>query len=345
MSRYRARLAEYDPPTLRLLRLALLLTAASCAWPAAALAHELDPGPLSPSARVGVFYYPWFATPQSDGRYAHWQQGGPAAAGRRRVELLPGAGHLLVGRRARRRRADARDRGGGHRRRDHVVVGAGLARGPAAAAAAGRRAAHGLAVAAHLEPYRGRTVASTEADIAYLRGLGISDFYVWASLGAARRRVGGDEPARRGRARLREHQPRRPRGRGRLRRALHLRRAPLRRRALPAALHAGAAPRPPLRPVRRPRLRRPARDRRPARQAAARRRPLRRDVARRAARAGGPRHDHELQRVARGHADRAGAQRPGGYESYEGAWGLHGRAAETAYLDRTAFWVQRLMRR
>ena len=34
-----------------------------------------------------------------------------------------------------------------------------------------------------------------------------------------------------------------------------------------------------------------------------------------------------------------------GYESYEGAWGLRGRAAETAYLDRTAFWVHRLMRR
>ena len=34
-----------------------------------------------------------------------------------------------------------------------------------------------------------------------------------------------------------------------------------------------------------------------------------------------------------------------GYESYEGAWGLTGPAAERAYLDRTAFWVQRLMRR
>ena len=28
-----------------------------------------------PSARVGIFYYPWFATPRTDGRYAHWQQG------------------------------------------------------------------------------------------------------------------------------------------------------------------------------------------------------------------------------------------------------------------------------
>ena len=41
--------------------------------------------------------------------------------------------------------------------------------------------ANGLAVAAHLEPYGGRTVASTEADIRWLQSLGISDFYVWDS--------------------------------------------------------------------------------------------------------------------------------------------------------------------
>ena len=26
------------------------------------------------------------------------------------------------------------------------------------------------------------------------------------------------------------------------------------------------------------------------------------------------------------------------YQSYDGAWGLHGVAAETAYLTRTAYW-------
>ena len=30
-----------------------------------------------------------------------------------------------------------------------------------------------------------------------------------------------------------------------------------------------------------------------------------------------------------------------GYKSYDGAWGLHGRAASRAYLDRTAYWVRR----
>lgn len=51
----------------------------------------------------------------------------------------------------------------------------------AAATRARRGQAVRLGVAAHFEPYRGRTVASTEADIDYLRGQGISAFYVWAS--------------------------------------------------------------------------------------------------------------------------------------------------------------------
>ena len=39
-----------------------------------------------------------------------------------------------------------------------------------------------LAVAVHLEPYAGRTVASTVADVAYLRALGIKTFYVYRPL-------------------------------------------------------------------------------------------------------------------------------------------------------------------
>jgi glycoprotein endo-alpha-1,2-mannosidase len=37
----------------------------------------------------------------------------------------------------------------------------------------------GITVAAHLEPYLGRTVASTLADVAYLRALGIHTFYIY----------------------------------------------------------------------------------------------------------------------------------------------------------------------
>ena len=39
--------------------------------------------------------------------------------------------------------------------------------------------ADGIQVAAHLEPYAGRSVASIVADVAYLRALGITTFYVY----------------------------------------------------------------------------------------------------------------------------------------------------------------------
>jgi glycoprotein endo-alpha-1,2-mannosidase len=329
---------------LRLLRLALLLTAASCAWPATAFPNELEPGPLSPSSRVGVFYYPWFATPQRDGRYGHWQQGGMQPPTDVASSFYPARGiysssdTLIV---------DAQMR---------EIAGAGIGtvitswwgrdspenrRLPQVLASARR---HGLTVAAHLEPYRGRTVASTESDIAYLRGLGISDVYVWASSQLAdadwaemNRRVEGVRVFANtnlvGRAAAGGFDgvytydvllfdgglfPRL------CRQARHLK--------LLCAPSVG-----------------PGYDARRA-TSDTRVKP-RRD---------GARYDAMWRGALRARADlvtitsynewhegtqiepaRAGH---GHYESYEGAWGLSGRAAERAYLDRTAFWVQRLMR-
>src|SRR5205085_2544095 len=42
--------------------------------------------------------------------------------------------------------------------------------------------ARGLDVAVHLEPYGGRTIASLADDVAHLRSLGVSDFYVYRPL-------------------------------------------------------------------------------------------------------------------------------------------------------------------
>ena len=51
----------------------------------------------------------------------------------------------------------------------------------------------GLAVAAHIEPYPQRSVASVVADIGYLRGLGIRTFYVFRPLDFPSDRVGRRE--------------------------------------------------------------------------------------------------------------------------------------------------------
>jgi hypothetical protein len=46
--------------------------------------------------------------------------------------------------------------------------------------------ARGLAVAGHLEPYAGRTIETVRTDLAYLRGLGIRDVYVYRAEDVAR---------------------------------------------------------------------------------------------------------------------------------------------------------------
>ena len=204
---------------------------------------------------------------------------------------------------------------------------------------------HGLSVAAHLEPYRGRTVASTEADIAYLREQGVSDFYVWASSdlptaewAAMNARLDGvrvfantnlaGRAAAGGFAGLYTYDVLLFDG------ALFPRLcAQARRLQLLCAPSVG-----------------PGYDARRA-TADARVKP-RRDGARYDGMwRGAVRADvdlvtitsynewHEGTQIEPARSDRSG------YESYDGAWGLYGRAAETAYLDRTAFWVSRLTRR
>ena len=330
---------------MRLLRLALLLSAACWAGPAAAAAHEHDPGPPAPSGRVGVFYYPWFGTPKTDGGYAHWQQGGLAPPADVASNFYPSRGVYSS--------ADALVVAAQMRE----IAGAGI--GVVIASWWGRDSAedrrlpqllgaarrHGLVVAAHLEPYRGRTVASTEADIHYLRGHGISDFYVWASGGLPDVEWSGLNARLEGvRLFANTNLPGRAAAGGfdglytydvlLFDGGLFPRLCEQARRlALLCAPSVGPGY--------------DARRATPDLRVKRRRNGLRYDAMWR----GAVRARADLVTITSYNEWHEGTQiepaRAGrsGYESYEGAWGLHGRAAETAYLDRTAFWVQRLMRR
>ena len=138
------------------------------------------PAVAQATARVVAFYYPWYGTAALDGSYQHWSQNGAHAAVRHRVVVLPGARAVLVERHAGARGADGRDPQRRDRRDRRLVVGAGLGRGSAPAGRAWLPPrADGIQVAAHLEPYAGRSVASIVADVAYLRALGITTFYVY----------------------------------------------------------------------------------------------------------------------------------------------------------------------
>jgi hypothetical protein len=134
---------------------------------------------LTPSPRTAIFYYPWFGTPARDGQYDHWQQNGHQPAGDLASSFYPLRGaysssdpSVLDAQMSEIARAGLGE----------IVVswwGRGSAvdeRLPAVIAAAH---AHSLQVAAHLEPYAGRTVAGTALDIAYLQTLGIREFFVY----------------------------------------------------------------------------------------------------------------------------------------------------------------------
>jgi hypothetical protein len=126
-----------------------------------------------------IFYYPWFGNPAHDGAYDHWQQNGHDPAADIASAYYPSRGaysssdpSVLDGQMRELERAGV----------DELVVSwwgrrsSTDARLPEIIEAAH---AHSLTVAAHLEPYTGRTIAGVGDDIAYLRTLGIADFFVY----------------------------------------------------------------------------------------------------------------------------------------------------------------------
>ena len=159
---------------------------ACLAAPAATSARpDVDSGGMQatePHGETAIFYYAWFGTPSGDGEYQHWQQGGSAPPAQVGSSFYPSRGaysssDAVVLAAQMREIAAARvgtvivswwGRDSLEDRRLPLVLAAARARG--------------LAVAVHLEPYAGRTVASTGEDITYLRRLGVTDFYVWASV-------------------------------------------------------------------------------------------------------------------------------------------------------------------
>ncbi|MBA2331774.1 MAG: alpha-mannosidase [Actinobacteria bacterium] len=155
------------------------VTAAAWAHPGGGTGSREQP----PAAETAIFYYPWFGTETRDGAFTHWQQGGHAPPAQIASGFYPARGPYSS--------ADALVLAAQMRE----IAAAGIStvivswwgrgsledqRLPRVLAAA---KLHGLAVAAHVEPYGGRTVESVSVDIAQLRSLGIVDFYIWASVG------------------------------------------------------------------------------------------------------------------------------------------------------------------
>ncbi|MER7890099.1 hypothetical protein ABTX15_09775 [Micromonospora sp. NPDC094482] len=161
-------------------RAAAALVAVGLAVAAAPSAQAAPPpptaaGPAAPVAplaatasNVHIFYYSWYGNPSVAGSYRHWPQGGHTPPQDIGANFYPTLGAYDSGDpvAVRRHMAWIRDAGVGVL--VHSWWGQGSYEDNLTPTVLDAAAAYGLRVAWHLEPYAGRTAASTVADINYL---------------------------------------------------------------------------------------------------------------------------------------------------------------------------------
>ncbi len=146
------------------------------------LALPTSAAPAQAPARSAIFFYPWYSNPRHDGQYVHWAQGGHVPPFDIASAFFPMRGTYSSG--------DPRVLGA--QMRDIAdsgvdeVVSSWWGRGsqedqrlPAVMLAAKRR---GLEVGVQLEPYLGRTIDSIATDLVYIRSLGVRDVYVYRTM-------------------------------------------------------------------------------------------------------------------------------------------------------------------
>ncbi|WP_406315867.1 discoidin domain-containing protein [Streptosporangium sp. NBC_01639] len=149
---------------------ALLLTAGLTApGTQAALAAGAAVAEEHTASDVHLFYYPWYGSPAVSGGYRHWQQGGHTPPGDVGADLYPALGPY-----------DSGDFAGAVTQHMRWIQRSGAGtivfswwgrdsyEDRLAAGVLDAAARFGIKVAWHLEPYAGRTAASTVADIAYI---------------------------------------------------------------------------------------------------------------------------------------------------------------------------------
>ncbi|GIG92228.1 hypothetical protein [Plantactinospora endophytica] len=156
---------------------ATLLLAAGLTAPAASAAAAAPPGTEAPIAaaappqtadNVHIFYYSWYGNPAHSGSYRHWQQGGHTPPQDIGANFYPTLGAYDSGDPAAVRQHMAWISRAGVGVVVHSWWGQGSFEDNLTPVVLDAAAEHGLKVAWHMEPYTGRTAASTVADINYI---------------------------------------------------------------------------------------------------------------------------------------------------------------------------------
>jgi hypothetical protein len=134
---------------------------------------------LARAGTVAIFYYPWYGTPAADGAWQHWNQNNHQPPGDVYSRFYPAQGPYSSSDSQVVARQMAQISAAGI---DEVVVswwGRGSTedqRLPLVISAARRQ---GLLVGIHLEPYPDRSIATVAQDLAYIATLGARDVYVY----------------------------------------------------------------------------------------------------------------------------------------------------------------------
>lgn len=134
---------------------------------------------LARAGTVAIFYYPWYGTPAVDGGWQHWDQNGHQPPGDVYSSFFPAFGPYSSSSPAVVERQMTEIARAGI---DEVIVswwGRGSVEDSRLPLVLSVAAGNGLAVGIHLEPYPGRSPASVAADLAYLASLGVRDVYVY----------------------------------------------------------------------------------------------------------------------------------------------------------------------
>jgi hypothetical protein len=145
------------------------------------LVAALAPSTSSSASRphVAIFFYPWYGTPAHDGAWEHWTQNGATPPSVIASNYYPVRGPyssadpgVL--------RAQMREIAGAGV--DEVVTswwGRGSREDERLTQVVAAARARGLAVAVHLEPYPHRSAQSAQADLRYLAALGVREAFVY----------------------------------------------------------------------------------------------------------------------------------------------------------------------
>ena len=145
------------------------------------VASILAPASASTASRprVAIFFYPWYGTPAHDGVWQHWTQNGATPPRVIASNFYPLRGPYSSGDV---RTLDAQMREIARAGVDEVVTswwGRGSTEDQRLSLVAAAARARGLAVGLHLEPYPKRSAQSVGVDLRYAAGLGVRDVFVY----------------------------------------------------------------------------------------------------------------------------------------------------------------------